>query len=150
MLQLLLSHAGSLQDQLSLAAQLLPLSSTMLQLLGGTASGGMQLRVIAHSWPRVRQVSAWLRKYGCLVASLQLDAVVTCCQLDASKASTAVLEAFNTTAAGGQGQQVRQGWLDSRFTYCATCRVKFSLHAAGPELALLNSRFFTGLDPLAQ
>lgn len=106
-LQLLLSHAGSSQDQLSLAAQLLPLSSNMLQLLGGTASGGMQLSVTAHSWPRVRQVSAWLRKYG-LVASLELDAVVNCCQLDASKASTAVLEAINTTAAGAQ-QVIRPG-----------------------------------------
>jgi hypothetical protein len=108
-LPLLLSHAGSCQEQLSLAAQLLPLSSNMRQLLGGSASGGMQLRVTAHTWPRARQVSAWLRKYGPLVASLELDAVVCCCELDASKASTAVMDAVSTTAAGGQ--QVRQGWV---------------------------------------
>lgn len=124
MLQLLLSHAGSSQDQLSLAAQLLPLSSNMLQLLGGTASGGMQLSVTARSWPRVRQVSAWLRKYGRLVASLELEAVVHCCRLDASKASTAVLDATNTTAAGAQ-QVIRPG---CRSRWCTVGSVCMQLH----------------------
>lgn len=123
-LQLLLSHAGSSQDQLSLAAQLLPLSSNMLQLLGGTASGGMQLSVTARSWPRVRQVSAWLRKYGRLVASLELEAVVHCCRLDASKASTAVLDATNTTAAGAQ-QVIRPG---CRSRWCTVGSVCMQLH----------------------
>ena len=95
MLQLALSHAGGPKDQLCLAAQLLPLSRAMPQLLAGR----MQLAVAANTWPRVEQVVGWLRSYGCLVTGLDLDAAVDCCDQDASRANKAVLDAITSAAA---------------------------------------------------
>lgn len=97
-LPLVFSHAGSPKDQLALATHLLPLSSTMPQLLAGR----MQLAVAANTWSRVQHVAGWLCRYGCLVSSLALDAVVDCCDQDASRTNAAVLDAITTTAANFQ------------------------------------------------
>ena len=82
-LHLVLSRS---QEQLALAAHLLPLSSSMPQLLAGC----MQLDVAANTCPRACLAAAWLRKYGCLLTSLKLDAVVDCCAQDAGRANAAV------------------------------------------------------------
>jgi hypothetical protein len=94
-LQLVFSHAGSPKDQLVLAAKLLPLSSTMPQLLAGR----MQLAVAANTWPRVQQVASWLHRYGCMVNSLESDAVVDCCEHDTGSANLAVVDAITSNAA---------------------------------------------------
>ena len=97
-LQLAFTHAGSPKAQLALAAKLLPLSSTMPQLLAGC----MQVAVAANTWPRVQQVLRWLGGYGCLLNSLALDAVVDCCPWDAGHSYTAVLEAVTEATAKHQ------------------------------------------------
>lgn len=98
MLPLVFSHAGSPKNQLALVAQLLPLSSTMPQLL----AGHIQLAVAANTWSRVHQLAGWPDGCGCLVSSLALDTVVDCCEQDASRANAAVLDAITTTAANFQ------------------------------------------------
>lgn len=102
-LQLVLTYAGSPTNQLMLAAQLLPLSSSMPQLLAGR----LQLVVAASTWPRVQQVASWLRRYGDMVTSLQLNAVVDCCDQDARKANAALQDALRSTA--------------TKFKVCQTC-----------------------------
>lgn len=107
MLPLVLSHAGGPNDQLGLAARLLPLSSTMPQLL---LAGRMQLAVAANTWPRVQQVASWLRRNGCLVSGLDLDAVVDCCDHDAGRANAAVLDAITSTSANFQVRTQGYKW----------------------------------------
>jgi hypothetical protein len=93
-LQLVFSHAGSAKDQLTLAAQLLPLNSTMPHVLAGR----MQLVVAANTWPRVQQFTSWVHHYGGIVSSLELDVVVDSCVQDAESANAAALDAIITTA----------------------------------------------------
>jgi hypothetical protein len=100
-LQLVLSHAGSPQGQLTLAAQLLPLSSTMPRLLAGS----MQLVVAANTYPRMQQVANWLRRYGDLVNSLELNAVVDCCGQDARRASKEFSDVMTSTTANFKVRQ---------------------------------------------
>jgi hypothetical protein len=100
-LQLVFSHASSPKDQLTLAAQLLPLSSTTPQLF----SGQMHLVVAANTWPKVQQVATWLRRYGGLVASLELDAVVDCCGQDACRANKELSDVMTSTRANFKVRQ---------------------------------------------
>jgi hypothetical protein len=111
-LQLMLSHAGSPRNQLTLAAQLLPLSSTMPQLLAGR----MQLVVAANTWPKVQQVATWLRRYGGLVTSVDLNAVVDCCGQDACRANKKLLNVMSSMTTNFK---VRQDLLTASYCYCS-------------------------------
>lgn len=102
-LQLAISHAHSNQQQLELTAQLLPVCSSMPQLL----SSSLQLEVVANTARRAIAFAEWLRKYGDVLNSLDLDAAVDCCTKDARDCSQAVAGALSTAA---NTNQVRVCW----------------------------------------